>query len=137
MNMLKMCWNWKVLAGLGAVAMAMYVVAPNAILGILPILALLACPLSMIVMMLGMRGMGGMRQGQAGTHGHPAPQTTGAPLTREQQLAQLRSQLLSLGEQQTSLASQSERLEMAEAASALNGAAQPAESVAHVAAPQR
>jgi hypothetical protein len=33
-----------VLAGLAAVALAMYVVAPNAILGILPILALLACP---------------------------------------------------------------------------------------------
>ncbi len=132
MSMLKMCWNWKVLAGLATAALAMYLVAPNAILAIFPILALLACPLSMVVMM---RGMGGMPQGQAEAQGQPAPQATGAPLTREQQLAQLRSQLLSLGDQQAALAEQIERLEAAKAAPTPNGAAQRIEPVAHAAAP--
>ena len=105
MNMLKMCLNWKVLAGLAAVGVAVYLVAPNAILGILPVLLLLACPLSMVVMMVGMRGMGA-QQGQDARQIQSA-----APLTREQHLAQLRRQLIGLGDQQAALARQIEQLE--------------------------
>ena len=67
----------------------------RAILGLLPVLLLLACPLSMVVMMVGMRGMGA-QQGQDSTQTRAA-----APLSREQQLAQLRAQLIGLGNQQT------------------------------------
>jgi hypothetical protein len=72
----------------------------------------------MIVMLLGMRGM---QQGQAASPEHPAPQAAGAPLTREQQLAQFRSQLMGLGEQQAALAAQIERLEMTEGVHAQRG----------------
>src|SRR5438445_13698988 len=53
---LQMCMNWKVLAGLAGVALVLWLVAPNAALGILPLLAFLACPLSMVFMMRAMHG---------------------------------------------------------------------------------
>ena len=111
MNMLKMCWNWKVLAGLAAVAVAMYLVAPNAILAALPLLVLLACPLSMVAMMWGMRGMGRMQA----AHGQPSRETLASaptvPLSREEQLASLRAQLQQVGAQKASIARQIEQLE--------------------------
>ena len=54
-NVLGMCLNWRVLAGLGAVAAGVWLLAPQYILGALPLLFVLACPLSMAVMMLMMR----------------------------------------------------------------------------------
>ena len=51
MNMLKMCLNWKVLAGLAAVALGIYALAPGAFAAAAPLLLLAACPLSMLVMM--------------------------------------------------------------------------------------
>ncbi len=104
MNMLKMCLNWKVLAGLAMVGFAVYLVAPNAVLGVLPVLLLLACPLSMVVMFVSMEGRGA-RQGQDAGLTLPA-----APLSREQQLAQLRTQLMGLGDQQAAVARQIEQL---------------------------
>jgi len=53
-----MCFNWKVLAGLGAVGVGVLVFAPGAALSVLPLLLLAACPLSMVAMMFAMRGMG-------------------------------------------------------------------------------
>lgn len=135
MTMLKMCWNWKVLAGLGAVAVAIYLMAPNAILGILPILALLACPLSMVAMMWGMKGMGGMKSDQSTQLQSPAPQpgpasSAPATLSREEQLGLLRVQLQSLGDQQAALAHQVELLEMDHAPASHNGVVHEAEQVA-------
>lgn len=55
---LGMCFNWKVLAGLAVVGVAILVFAPGATLAVLPLLLLAACPLSMGVMMFAMRGHG-------------------------------------------------------------------------------
>lgn len=52
---LGMCFNWKVLAGLGAVAVGVALFAPGAALAVLPLLLLAACPLSMGAMMFAMR----------------------------------------------------------------------------------
>ena len=49
--MLRMCLNWKVLAGLAAVAIGIYVFAPGAFAAAAPLLFLAACPVSMLVMM--------------------------------------------------------------------------------------
>lgn len=51
-----MCLNWKVLAGLAAVGVGLWVVAPNLIGAALPLLLVAACPLSMFFMMRGMSG---------------------------------------------------------------------------------
>lgn len=56
MNMFKMCFNWRVLAGLAVVAAGVYIVAPAAFAAALPLLFLAACPLSMILMMKMMTG---------------------------------------------------------------------------------
>ena len=46
----------KVAAGLGAVGLALYLVAPNVAYAALPLLILAACPLSMVIMMKMMSG---------------------------------------------------------------------------------
>lgn len=53
-NMLRMCLNWKVLAGLGLVAVGVGVYSPGLLGAALPILLLAACPLSMLWMMRAM-----------------------------------------------------------------------------------
>ncbi|MHB1624800.1 MAG: SHOCT domain-containing protein [Candidatus Dormibacteria bacterium] len=64
--MFGMCLNWKVLGGLGAVALAIFLLRPQLGPSLLPLVFVLACPLSMVLMMGGMmRGMGGMGGGQA------------------------------------------------------------------------
>lgn len=65
-----MCFNWKVLAGLGAVGVGIYLVNPGLVLSALPLLLLAACPLSMLFM--GKSMMGGMQQGAA-----PGPAVAG------------------------------------------------------------
>ncbi|MCZ7579170.1 MAG: DUF2933 domain-containing protein [Dehalococcoidia bacterium] len=56
---LGMCFNWKVLVGLGVAAVGILLIAPSAALAVLPLLLLAACPLSMVVMMFAMRGHSG------------------------------------------------------------------------------
>ncbi len=92
MNMLKMCLNWKVLTGLGVAAAAVYILAPGAFAAALPTLLLLACPLSMLVMLVGMRRTSSRQVGWT-----QAAAQSAVALTREQQLAQLRTQLLGPG----------------------------------------
>lgn len=55
---MKMCFNWKVLAGLGAVAVAIFIVNPQLVVGALPLLLFAACPLSCVFMVVGMGKMG-------------------------------------------------------------------------------
>src|SRR5207237_10166601 len=55
---LKCCLNLKVLVGLGAVAWAVLVLAPNLVASAFPLLLALVCPLSILVMMVGMARMG-------------------------------------------------------------------------------
>ena len=63
MKMGGMCFNWKVVAGLAAVGVGVWAVAPNLLGAALPLLIIAACPLSMFFMM---RGMGGMLPGGGG-----------------------------------------------------------------------
>lgn len=58
-HMFGMCLNWKVLGGLGAVAIVIFLLRPQLGPSLLPLVFVLACPLSMVLMMGGMmRGMG-------------------------------------------------------------------------------
>jgi hypothetical protein len=53
---MKVCFNWKVAAGLAAAGLAVFAFAPNLIGVALPVLIIAACPLSMGVMMWMMSG---------------------------------------------------------------------------------
>ena len=92
-SMLGMCLNWKVLAGLGAVAVALFVVAPGYALAALPLLILAICPLSMIGMMFAMKGgMGAMRghKDDAGPESPDAVRARIAAIRQEQSELELR-----------------------------------------------
>jgi len=106
MKMLKMCLDPKVLAGLVVAGVAIYLIAPNLIAVSLPILLVAACPLSMLLMMWGMQHT----QGQ----GKQTDQEPDVGLTREERIAQLRTQ-------QAALADQIGALERGEAHPAENG----------------
>ena len=87
MKMLKMCLNWKVIAGLAALGVGTYVVAPNLAAAAVPLLLLAICPLSMVLMMWGMQ-RGGGTEGRAPREVDEAD----AGLTREEHLARLRTE---------------------------------------------
>ena len=98
-NLLGMCLNWKVLAGLAVVGLLVLVVAPQFIGVALPLLLVAACPLSMLFMMRGMSGNGNANQ--------TASQTTQLPAggsTRDEQLAELQSRLSSVQAEQAAIA---------------------------------
>lgn len=80
--MLKMCLDWRVLVGLAAVGVGIYIVAPGTVVPALPILSLAACPLSMLLMMKAMRESPG-EDGRS--------RATDDGLTREEQLARMRA----------------------------------------------
>ena len=119
------CLNWKVVAGLGVVAVGVFVVAPKLALAALPVLLVLACPLSCLFMMRGMSGTNsgesaaqdsacrtpGMRRdealGEAEEHGEPRA----VPLSRDEQLALLTDQLAQIQAQQDALACEIAALE--------------------------
>ena len=86
-----MCLNWKALAGLGAVGVGLYLVAPG-VAAALPLLLLAVCPLSMLLMMKGTRGS------RCGTRGQQMPEETGAGITREEQVTRLRMQQADLAD---------------------------------------
>jgi hypothetical protein len=83
----RMCFNWKVLAGLAVVGLGVWVVAPNLVGAALPLLILAACPLSMLLMARGMQG------GQCASQPEQTNEPAGVRLTREEQLAELKAQL--------------------------------------------
>lgn len=72
---MKMCFNWKVAAGLTAAGVAVFAFAPNLIGAALPVLFLAACPLSMIVMM---RAMAGGSRGDTASNGTDSESSTAA-----------------------------------------------------------
>ena len=78
-----MCFNWKVLAGLGLALVAILVAAPGLALSLLPFVLLAACPLSMMLMMRGGHGHAG-HQAQE----HPMPQSKESLELRLQALAE-------------------------------------------------
>ena len=88
MNALKMCLNWKVMAGLAAVGVGLFVFAPGLALAALPFLVLAICPLSMVFMMGAMNNMGnGSQSGAACAMGGNRK-----PQNREEELAYLEAQ---------------------------------------------
>jgi hypothetical protein len=98
---LKMCLNWKVLAGLAVVGVIIWLVAPRLVLAALPVLLVLACPLSMLFM------MGGMRRSQSASRSTPTGQPQFYGLTHEEQIARLQAELASKEAQLESLARES------------------------------
>jgi hypothetical protein len=109
MKMLKMCLNWKVLAGLAATGVGVYLLAPDLVFAALPILLLAVCPLSMLLMMWGMQPSQEQNQ--------QTPQESDVGLTREERIAQLRSEQAALADQLGTL----EREEAHPAQNAENG----------------
>lgn len=74
-RMLRMCLNWKVLAGLALVAVGVGVYRPDLLGAALPILLLAACPLSMLWMMRSMNqgeGMGAQSTQNSDSSDDPA-----------------------------------------------------------------
>ena len=82
--MLRMCLDWKVLAGLAAVGVGTYLVALDLVVAVLPVLLLLACPLSMVLMMRSMQ----QPQGQ----GRQTTQEPDVEPVRGEHVARLRAQ---------------------------------------------
>lgn len=56
MKLLRACYDWRVLMGLGGLGIAIYLVAPGIAAGVFPLLLFAACPLSMLLMMKAMSG---------------------------------------------------------------------------------
>ena len=100
----QMCLNWKVLAGLAVVGLAVWVVAPQLVLASLPLLLVVVCPLSMLVM------LGRMRGGQS----VQANQPSAAGRTHDEQVAELRARLLSVQAEQEVIARQIAEIESPE-----------------------
>ena len=85
---LGMCFNWKVLAGLAEVAVAVFLFTPGYALAALPLLVLAACPVSMVGMMWAMRaGMDGRHKEAS----DPAPATE-SPEAIRARIAALRAE---------------------------------------------
>jgi len=98
-NLLGMCLNWKVLAGLAVVGLLVLVVAPQFIGVALPLLLVAACPLSMLFLLRGMCGHGSANQ----TASQPTQLPAGGS-TRDEQLAELQSRLSSVQAEQAAIA---------------------------------
>lgn len=92
MKLSGMCLNWKVLAGLGAVSLGIFVFTPQLFAAALPFLLLALCPLSMLLMMGSMKSMDESRQNAA----HSTP---GKDLSRSEQIAELKTQQEALADQ--------------------------------------
>ncbi len=101
---LQMCLNWKVLAGLGGVAVIVWLVAPKAVLGVLPFLVFLACPISMLLVMRTMQA-----DREDSQSGRPVASRSGD--SPEQGLAELKGRLADVRAEQESIARQIDRLE--------------------------
>lgn len=80
MKVFGMCINKRVVAGLAAVGVGVWVFAPEALSAALPLLVLAICPLSMVLMMKAMSGMNGQQNKQQPL-APPAPGTTATVTT--------------------------------------------------------
>lgn len=94
MNILRMCLNWRVAAGLGALGAALFLIAPEIGLAALPFLLVAVCPLSMMFMMNSM-----------GPAQPPVPSTSGGESGPER-VAALRGELAELRRRQDRLAAE-------------------------------
>lgn len=98
MNILRACYDWRVMLALGALGVGIYLVAPGIVAAAVPLLILAACPLSMLLMM---KAMGGQ---------HDPP--TGAPdAAGFDRVAAVRQELAALGRRQAELADELRTIE--------------------------
>ncbi|MDQ3460901.1 MAG: DUF2933 domain-containing protein [Deinococcota bacterium] len=109
---MKMCFNWKVLAGVAAVGLGIYLFDPSLALATLPLLVVALCPLMMLVMMWGMKSMNDGQGGIACSTG-AQPKKGDAALNREQRLGELQAEFQRLQAEQANLAEQITALEEA------------------------
>lgn len=103
-NLLGMCLNWKVVAGLAVVGVIILVVAPQFLWVALPLLIVAACPLSMLFMMRGMAGGGSQASSQSSLmQGDSLP---AGSLTRDERLSELQSRLSNVQAESEAIARQ-------------------------------
>lgn len=84
-KMLRMCLNWKVIAGLALVGLSLWAVAPNLLIGALPILLIAVCPLSMMFMR-------GMQDGQKASPPEEPKKASRVAPSRDVRLVELAAQ---------------------------------------------
>jgi hypothetical protein len=89
-SVLKCCFDKRVWAGLGVLAVALLLADPRLGWAALPVLAGIACPVSMLFMMRGM--------GQGSADAQPAPEDPPADAGRAAGIARLRHQIEQLKE---------------------------------------
>ena len=92
MNILRACYDWRVLSALAGVGVGIYLFAPGLLVAALPILLLAACPLSMLLMMKAMSG--------------PSASAQPAVATDEDRVAVLRRELTEVSRRQEELAAE-------------------------------
>lgn len=107
------CMNWRVIVGLAAVGLGVWLVAPGLVAGLVPILIVAICPLSMLVMMGSMLRGEKASQGACTTQSRRDSQPAGVALTRAEQIAALQEQLSRVHVQYDALAHEIARLEAA------------------------
>lgn len=108
-NMLKMCLNWKVMVGLAAAGLGIYLLAPGAFAAALPLLFLAVCPLSMVVMMMMMNRSGGDTGSPQESNDDPvASPATAPPPTASTTEGALQAELDHVQARQTALLDQLE-----------------------------
>lgn len=85
-----MCLNWKVLAGLVALGLGIWAIAPNLVVAAAPLLLFAACPLSMWLMMRAMSG--GRHETATEPPGDTATAQEATETARPRDLAALKAQ---------------------------------------------
>lgn len=124
LKMLSCCMNWKVIGALAVTGLAVWVIAPNLVAGLVPVLFVLVCPLSMLLMMpMMMKGQMGMKDQQS-RRSQPeeascctTPQTqqlnqlSRANPSRKEELAELKAQLANTQLQQEAMVREIAQLE--------------------------
>jgi hypothetical protein len=98
-----LCLNWKVIGGLAAVGLSIWIMAPGLVWAALPLLLLAACPLSMLLMMRGMAS--GQCAAQSGG------QVAAVSRDGDERIAALKAQLASIQAQQEAIVRQLAELE--------------------------
>ena len=106
-RLVECCLNWRVIASLAAVGVALFLFAPKLAATSLPILVALVCPISMLVMLVSMGRMN--MQGRHSEVSEPAPALQN--LNRQQQLQLLEERLDRVRLQREEIASQLPELE--------------------------